>query len=82
MRVYVKRSSSYRSNSERDNKHSSSRHKHRHDGTLSKKHSKKSRKCHRTSRSRSPIRHRSSTIDKEHKSLQTFTNQTTSTIAI
>ncbi|CAF1400465.1 unnamed protein product, partial [Rotaria sp. Silwood1] len=58
-----KRSSSYRSNSERDNKHSSSRHKHRHDGTSSKK------KCHRTSRSRSPIRHRSSTIDKEHKSL-------------
>ncbi|CAF4024932.1 unnamed protein product [Rotaria sordida] len=68
-------SSSYRSSSERDEKHSSSRHKHRHDGKSSKN------KTRRTSRSRSPIRHHSSKADKECKSLQTSMNQTTSVVA-
>ncbi|CAF1132098.1 unnamed protein product [Rotaria sordida] len=62
------RSSSHRSNSERDKKRSrrsSSRDRHRRDGKSSKKHSKKSSKSHRTSRSRSPLRESSSTTDKE-----------------
>ncbi|CAF1073639.1 unnamed protein product [Rotaria sp. Silwood1] len=61
-------------------KHLSSRHRHRHNGKSSKKHSKESSETRRTSRSRSPVRYRSSTADKERKSIQTSTNQTTSII--
>ncbi|CAF2772789.1 unnamed protein product [Rotaria sp. Silwood2] len=41
------------------------------------RHSKESSETRRTSRSRFSVRHRSSTADKEHKSVQTSTNQTT-----
>jgi ribosomal protein L16 Arg81 hydroxylase len=43
------------------------------------RHSKKSSKSHRVSRSRSPTRERSSTVDKDRKSSQTSTSQITPT---
>ncbi|CAF5113327.1 unnamed protein product, partial [Rotaria sp. Silwood1] len=74
-------SSSYRSSSKQDEKRPFRRHKHRSNGKSSKKHSKNSSTTRRISCSRSPVRYRSPTVDKERKSLKTSTNLITPVIA-
>ncbi|CAF4594879.1 unnamed protein product [Rotaria sp. Silwood1] len=74
-------SSSYRSSSKQDEKRPFRRHKHRSNGKSSKKHSRNSSTTRRISCSRSPVRYRTPTVDKERKSLKTSTNLITPVIA-